>query len=403
MPVTAPIRRKSPMQALEYSRAISEIMEQFACRTGLSSSGHLSQRYLWTDAFAVCNFLGLYRHTGRDKYRQFALDLVDQVHETLGKHRKDDPRTGWISGLKEAEGRQHPAIGGLRIGKELGERKREQAYDERLEWDRDGQYYHYLTKWMHALHQISELTEDPVYNLWACELARTAHRAFVHRLSSGAAKRMYWKMSIDLTYPLIPSMGHHDPLDGFVTYHELNRLLARQSGTAAPFDLADEIADLTDMCRQTDWTTDDPLGIGGLLFDACRILQMKTDQDGLDDHGLLPALLDSSCGGLKIFLARKSLKSQVDARLAFRELGLAIGLRAVAKMHALLDNKTNLEAHDTVQRSLERLMANISVGEAIETFWLDPAKKQSASWQAHENINMVMLATSLEPDGFLTL
>lgn len=391
------------MPALEHNKAVSQIMERFSGRTGLSSSGHMPQRYLWTDAFAVCNFLGLYRHTGRDKYRQFALDLVDQVHETLGKHREDEQRTGWISGLEGAEGRQHPSIGGLRIGKELSERKREQAYDERLEWDRDGQYYHYLTKWMHALHQVSALTDDPIHNLWACELARTANRAFVYRLSLGATKRMYWKMSIDLTYPLIPSMGHHDPLDGFVTYHELNRLSARQSGAAAPFDLADEIADLADMCRQTSWTTDDPLGIGGLLFDAYRILQMKTDQDGLDDHGLLPALLESSCAGLKIFLARNSLKNQADARLAFRELGLAIGLRSVAKMHALLDDNTDLDSQDTIKQWLDNLMADVPIGAAIETFWLDPANRQSASWQAHENINMVMLATSLAPDGFLTL
>ncbi len=256
---------------------------------------------------------------------------------------------------------------------------------------------------MHALHQVSALTDDPIHNLRACELARTAHRAFVHRLSSEAPKRMYWKMSIDLTYPLIPSMGDHDPLDGFVTYHELNRLSARQSSAAAPFDLVDEIADLADMCRRTNWTTDDPLGIGGLLFDAYRILQMKTDQDGLDDHGLLPALLESSCAGLEIFPARNSLESRADTRLAFRELGLVIGLRAVAKMNVLLDGNTHLEAHDTIMRCLERLMANIPVGEAIKTFWLDPANRQSASWQAHENINIVMLATSLEPDGFLTL
>ena len=215
---------------------------------------------------------------------------------------------------------------------------------------------------------------------------------------------MYWKMSIDLAYPLIPSMGHHDPLDGFVTYHELIRLSARQSGASAPFDLADEIADLADMCRQTDWTTDDPLGIGGLLFDACRILQMKTDQDGLDDHDLLPALLESLCAGLEIFLARNNLKSQADARLAFRELGLAIGLRAVAKMHAFLDDNTDLESQDTIiKRWLDILMADVPVGTAIETFWLDPVSRQSASWQGHENINMVMLATSLAPDGFLTL
>ncbi len=32
---------------------------------------------------------------------------------------------------------------------------------------------------------------------------------------------MYWKMSIDLKRPLIPSMGQHDPLDGYITYNEI--------------------------------------------------------------------------------------------------------------------------------------------------------------------------------------
>ena len=33
---------------------------------------------------------------------------------------------------------------------------------------------------------------------------------------------MYWKMSIDLSRPLVASMGQHDPLDGFVTCAELD-------------------------------------------------------------------------------------------------------------------------------------------------------------------------------------
>ena len=39
-----------------------EIMLEFAERTGLVSD-RPPRRYLWTDAFAVCNFLGIYRKT----------------------------------------------------------------------------------------------------------------------------------------------------------------------------------------------------------------------------------------------------------------------------------------------------------------------------------------------------
>jgi hypothetical protein len=43
------------------------LMSDFAERTGLATGGP-QQRYLWTDAFAVCNFLGLARATGEARH-----------------------------------------------------------------------------------------------------------------------------------------------------------------------------------------------------------------------------------------------------------------------------------------------------------------------------------------------
>ena len=201
-------------------------MTEFARLTGLSPASNIPRRYLWTDAFAVCNFLGLYQETGGKEFEDLALQLVDQAQSVLGRHRHDDHRTCWISGLDEEDGRLHPTKGGLRIGKQLKERRPSDPLDERLEWDQDGQYYHYLTKWMHALNGVTRVTGDFTYNRWAIELARTAHTKFVHALSSSRRKRMYWKMSIDLSYPLVPSMGLHDPLDGLVTYSQLQATAA---------------------------------------------------------------------------------------------------------------------------------------------------------------------------------
>ena len=101
---------------------VREIMADFDSKTGISS-GRNPRRYLWTDAFAVCNFLELYRQTDDPKYRRLALRLVDQVQIILGRHREDDLRNGWISGLNEQEGSSHPTRGGLRIGKKLNERR----------------------------------------------------------------------------------------------------------------------------------------------------------------------------------------------------------------------------------------------------------------------------------------
>lgn len=384
-------------------RVVHDIMEQFSRDAGLIEATRSPQRYLWTDAFAVCNFLQLYRLTGRETYRRFALDLVAQVHETLGKHREDDPRSGWISGLGEASGRLRPTFGGLRIGKRLGERGRSQPIDERLEWDRDGQYYHYLTKWMHALHLVGAITSDPDCDGWACDLAKTTHRAFTHQARAGTEKRLYWKMSIDLSYPLVLSMGHHDPLDGFVTFREVRHVPGDRAAAASPCDLTEEIADLAEMCRHKNWATDDPLGLGGLLFDACRILQLMSDDAEFNDYGLLHDVLRASIAGLQSFAVYGGLRARPEDRLAFRELGLAIGLHAVPKMLAVLEGGAAAEPRNVVKAQLETLMAVVPLAQSIETFWLQPANQRSVSWQAHGTINMVMLATSLAPDVFLSV
>jgi len=387
----------------ESQLAVREIMMEFARETGLSPARKSPRRYLWTDAFAVCNFLGLYQQTGEETYLHLALQLVDQVHNTLGCHREGDSRTGWISGLDEAQGRKHPTLGGLRIGKELNERGLHDPFDERLEWDQDGQYYHYLTKWMHALSRISRVTGDLTYNTWAMELAKTAHVRFVYAPSSGGPKRMYWKMSIDLSRPLVPSMGHHDPLDGFVTYNELQATAGKDPEKSVGLDLRTEISDMAGICEGKSWATDDPLGIGGLLFDSCRIARLMGSEN-LEQIGLLETLLESSLIGLDSFVRENSLKLPVGYRLAFRELGLSIGLRAVEKIRELTEQRSGpLRKKDSLHSLLKALSRYAGVREHIETFWLERTNRKSDSWVAHRDINEVMLATTLSPDGFLQL
>jgi len=380
---------------------VRAIMIEFADQTGLSTNQKPPRRYLWTDAFAVCNFLTLYRQTGDEKYRRLALDLVDQVHAVLGRHREDDPRTGWISGFDEVTGATHPTAGGLRIGKNLNERKPDEPYDERSEWDRDGQYFHYLTKWMHALERAGTATGEPTYIRWAVELAKAAHTAFAYVPVTGGATRMYWKMSIDLSHPLVPSMGLHDPLDAFVTYNELRTCVRKYPGGTTKLNLSGQIAETAAMCEGKNFTTADPLGIGGLLFDAYRATQM-TVGDSLETPELVELLLQCSKSGLDAFLRKDPLNDPVAYRLAFRELGLSIGLRAIERMQDIIENNRNLFS-DSLFRKVESLMEYVPLSETIERFWRDPAHQQSASWRAHRDINMVMLATSLIPEEFLSI
>jgi hypothetical protein len=379
-----------------------ELMCGFAERTGITSD-RPQQRYLWTDSFAVGNFLGLSRATGDEQYRRLALRLVDRAHQTLGRHRSDGPRTGWISGLGDREGEDHPTQGGLRIGKELPERGPGDPFDESLEWDRDGQYYHYLTKWMHALDLVARSTRDPRFSRWARELAAKAHAAFGYAPSGGRRSRLYWKMSIDLSRPLVPSMGHHDPLDGFVTLVQLQTTANALSASPARPPLAEEVADLAAMMEGRDWTTADPLGLGGLLTGAYRVQQLMRHGAPLTG-GLLDELLEAAVVGLDHYAREGELRRPANARLAFRELGLAIGLQAVERMWRAVDGQEEISrARPQVRERLEALLRHAPLGAEIERFWLEPEHRRAQRWTEHRDINEVMLATSLAPDGCLVL
>lgn len=376
-----------------------DIMLAFAEQTGLSTSTKPPRRYLWTDAHAVCNFLSLYRHTDDVVFRDLALMLVDQVHNILGRHRDDDSRSGWISGLSDAEGLAHPTAGGLRIGKRLNERRPDEPFNERLEWDRDGQYFHYLTKWMHALCRVGEVTGDPRYYRFATELARAAHAGFTQ--APGGIPRLVWKMSIDLAYPLVPSAGLHDALDAYITYNEIVHCGEGFAADPGALVLDAEIRDVATVIECQRWNTGDPLGIGGLLFDACRVIQLRAAAH-LGDQQLAAALVQASTESLVEFASDGGLDNPAEYRLAFRELGLSIGLHAAAKMREVIADKPDLFALG-LRQEVDQLQHFSSLRNAIEAFWCSPTNQRVNSWLEHLDINRVMLATSFVPDEFLEI
>ena len=66
---------------------------------------------------------------------------------------------------------------------------------------------------MRALDQVTRAPGEPRFNSWARELA-AADQAFAYRPAGSRKLRRYWKMSSDLTRPLVASIGQHDRLDG---------------------------------------------------------------------------------------------------------------------------------------------------------------------------------------------
>lgn len=386
----------------------ARLMSEFARRTGLSPATGEERRYLWTDAFAVCNFLTLSRRTGDDEYPRRAIELVHRVHRVLGRYRDDDPRRGWISGADEATGQIHPTSGGLRIGKPLRERAPGEAFDERREWDRDGQYFHYLTKWMHALCQTAFATGEPTYARFAAELAQTGFEKSLRRTASGEIVGVFWKMSTDLSRPLVAASGQHDALDGLITFREIRHAHRQMPDRAETTDLDPAIETLSGLCRHRDWTTDDPLGLGGLLFDACRLCRLPDDgslgDGGMDDARLTEEIAGACCQGLTAWLASGGMNQPAAYRLAFRELGLAIGLRGVPILdQALRSGAKGYGTRPGLWRAVDMLLSYQPLGQAITDDWMQDARQREQGWRAHQDINDVMLATSLLPDRFLSI
>ncbi|MGZ7042999.1 MAG: hypothetical protein ACXVHM_00220, partial [Methanobacterium sp.] len=211
-------------------------------------------------------------------------------------------------------------------------------------------------------------------------------------------KIMYWKMSIDLSYPLVPSMGQHDPLDGFVTYNELQLATEQLKKSNIP-KLDREISEMADICRGMNFVTNDPLGIGGLLFDAARTAQLII-KSNLSYDNLLEVILNSARLGMDSFIKGNPLGLPPDYRLAFRELGLSIGLKSVERIHKW--SKDNEFKMNNLNYELVKSLMNYeTLGKQIENFWIQSKNWQFGSWAEHREINMVMLATSLAPDQFI--
>jgi len=199
-------------------------------------------------------------------------------------------------------------------------------------------------------------------------------------------------------------MGHHDPLDGLITYIQLQSTAAGDSGMSKRFNLSSEIADMSSICKGKSWITDDLLGIGELLSAAYKLAQL-TILEGWDQADLLDVLLDDSLVGVQSYaVERYPFMLTADKRLAFRELGLTIGLHAIEKLLGLIRQAScDSNMKQRLSARAEHLMQHIPLSNMIETFWLEPANRLVATWREHRDINMVMLATSLAPDGYLTL
>jgi len=206
---------------------------------------------------------------------------------------------------------------------------------------------------------------------------------------------MFWKMSVDLDRPLVPSMGHHDPLDGWVT---AQALIASDHGDDAEHrQLARRAEVYRKMFAGRDQATGDSLGIGGLLVDAWQLFRALPDAADVS-RGDIADLIDAAGAGLGAVIGQHQLQAPPAHRLAFRELGLATGLRAADRLAA---SARAPQGPDRLDDSLAEISDWSPLADDIERTWLQAENRDFPAWTDHRDINEVMLATCLAPGGYL--
>ncbi|MFW6243704.1 MAG: hypothetical protein ACOC15_01045 [Desulfovibrionales bacterium] len=143
-------------------------------------------------------------------------------------------------------------------------------------------------------------------------------------------------------------------------------------------------------------------GLGGLLFDACRVTRLM-QRGALSSPDLLTTLLNDAAEGFAAFAHSSPLELPAAQRLAFRELGLSIGLHGLELMRSIVDAAPGVFPADGPAGLLPQLERHLPLAGGIETFWRNPVNQKAGTWTGHLDINQVMLAASLVPEGFLEI
>jgi hypothetical protein len=167
-------------------------------------------------------------------------------------------------------------------------------------------------------------------------------------------------------------MGQHDALDGYVTCLQLRVTRSTLPVARAAPSLEEEAADFSAMLAAQDLSTADPLGLGGLMADAYRLDQLARD-GALPDSRLRDALLRATLAGLEKYAAASEIQQPAERRLAFRELGMAIGLHTVASMR----NPPAAGSRAAEGHLLETLRRHDPLRDRIVAFWLEPEHQRA--------------------------
>ncbi len=199
-------RRSERGTLLGYSQRPDGLIERTTwsrrpdCRASPSKRGFAvrrrTSRYLWTDAFALATS----RSSGRSTFRRRLPRARVRARQSAFTTRSAASATTTLAGDGSAGSTRQRAgctraRGGLRIGKRFPERGPRAMFEPELEWERDGQYFHYLSEMDARARSVQPRdARRLVSNLWA-ERARRGRAPRLLMAGSRSAPHLYWKMS----------------------------------------------------------------------------------------------------------------------------------------------------------------------------------------------------------------
>jgi hypothetical protein len=230
---------------------------------GLCCDGY-QRRYLWTDAFGVMAYISLAEQAKengntrqKQKYQQAADKLITVVQDCLGKPRSNNENDQMQPDVTSPTG-----YVGLRIGK-ASSRK---VTDYGMQYD--GQYWHYVDKWLLALSRAGHVHDG-------IAIAKSVFPHFFDAGPRGTGRYggIRWKLSVDATPP--PELqydrggANDDTLVALIIFSMLEQQRLEQRSTEDDKDTATipSLSKEIELLRQSlhgykPRVTDDPLGWG---------------------------------------------------------------------------------------------------------------------------------------------
>ena len=167
-----------------------------------------------------------------------------------------------------------------------------------------------------ALNRFSIISGEIEYNDMAISMAESILAKFMTG-TSATRPRIFWKMSMDLSRPLVASEGNLDPIDGYLTYKLLRSTHGVDSSIIGKETvLLKKIVD----SKVDDYDSSDALDIGMTLWTAHWFNPEEEWARRLTRRAL-------AC--LKVLIQNKRFDGSTARRLAFREFGTALGVNSV--------------------------------------------------------------------------